>query len=103
MATIAFIGLGHMGLPMACNLISAGHVVHGHDVSSAAISRFVAAGGIAAASVAIDGEDRVGHDRPRREASVADSSSTLCAAASTVSLMIPARQSGVCPTQRTGG
>ena len=52
MATIAFIGLGHMGLPMACNLISAGHVVHGHDVSSAATSRFVAAGGNAAASVA---------------------------------------------------
>jgi 3-hydroxyisobutyrate dehydrogenase len=52
MATIAFIGLGHMGLPMACNLLSAGHVVHGHDVSSAAIARFVAAGGMAAASVA---------------------------------------------------
>ncbi|MGD9511248.1 MAG: 3-hydroxyisobutyrate dehydrogenase [Geminicoccaceae bacterium] len=52
MATIAFIGLGHMGLPMACNLISGGHVVHGHDVSSAATSRFVAAGGTAANSVA---------------------------------------------------
>ena len=36
MATIGFIGLGHMGLPMARNLIKAGHAVAGFDVSSAA-------------------------------------------------------------------
>ncbi|MEN0088309.1 MAG: 3-hydroxyisobutyrate dehydrogenase [Pseudomonadota bacterium] len=29
--TIAFIGLGHMGLPMATNLAAAGHTVIGHD------------------------------------------------------------------------
>jgi 3-hydroxyisobutyrate dehydrogenase len=30
--TIAFIGLGNMGLPMAVNLLKAGHEVHGFDV-----------------------------------------------------------------------
>lgn len=52
MATIGFIGLGHMGLPMACNLLKAGHAVQGHDVSSAAMARLAAAGGVGAASVA---------------------------------------------------
>jgi 3-hydroxyisobutyrate dehydrogenase len=33
MATIAFIGLGHMGLPMARNLTKAGHKVHGFDIA----------------------------------------------------------------------
>ena len=32
MATIAFIGLGNMGGPMAGNLVKAGHVVRGHDL-----------------------------------------------------------------------
>lgn len=31
MSTIAFLGLGHMGGPMAANLVSAGHTVHGFD------------------------------------------------------------------------
>ncbi|WKG04825.1 3-hydroxyisobutyrate dehydrogenase [Mycolicibacterium sp. HK-90] len=31
MTTIAFLGLGHMGGPMAANLASAGHTVHGFD------------------------------------------------------------------------
>ncbi len=31
MTTIAFLGLGHMGGPMAANLVSAGHQVHGFD------------------------------------------------------------------------
>ncbi len=34
--TIAFIGLGNMGLPMATNLVKAGHAVHGFDVVPAA-------------------------------------------------------------------
>lgn len=34
MTTIAFIGLGHMGLPMAANLVNAGHPVHGYDLSA---------------------------------------------------------------------
>lgn len=33
---IAFLGLGHMGLPMARNLAAAGHDITGFDVSSAA-------------------------------------------------------------------
>ena len=32
MATIAFIGLGHMGGPMAANLVKAGHEVRGFDI-----------------------------------------------------------------------
>lgn len=36
MANIAFIGLGNMGLPMASNLVKAGHVVTGCDLSVSA-------------------------------------------------------------------
>jgi 3-hydroxyisobutyrate dehydrogenase len=32
MSTIAFIGLGNMGNPMAANLVKAGHTVHGFDL-----------------------------------------------------------------------
>ncbi|AJC60646.1 MULTISPECIES: 3-hydroxyisobutyrate dehydrogenase [Streptomyces] len=32
-ATLAFIGLGHMGGPMAANLVRAGHRVRGHDTT----------------------------------------------------------------------
>ena len=35
--TIAFLGLGHMGLPMAQNLVKAGHEVVGFDVVPAAV------------------------------------------------------------------
>ncbi|MBV8929083.1 MAG: 3-hydroxyisobutyrate dehydrogenase [Mycobacteriaceae bacterium] len=35
MATIAFLGLGHMGGPMAANLVAAGHTVRGFDPLSA--------------------------------------------------------------------
>ncbi len=52
MARIGFIGLGNMGLPMAQNLIKAGHAVAGHDTAKAAIGRLSAAGGAAATSVA---------------------------------------------------
>src|SRR6201994_1323335 len=31
MTTIAFLGLGHMGGPMAANLVAAGHTVHAFD------------------------------------------------------------------------
>lgn len=36
MTTIAFLGLGHMGGPMAANLIAAGYPVHGFDPVAAA-------------------------------------------------------------------
>ena len=35
MATIAFIGLGNMGGPMAANLVKAGHRVIGNDLVQA--------------------------------------------------------------------
>lgn len=31
MSTVAFLGLGHMGGPMAANLVAAGHTVRGFD------------------------------------------------------------------------
>ena len=52
MATIGFIGLGKMGLPMAVNLVKAGHEVRGFDLSQAALEEFGAAGGTVAGSVA---------------------------------------------------
>jgi 3-hydroxyisobutyrate dehydrogenase len=52
MATIGFIGLGHMGLPMARNLLRAGHAVQGYDVSTAAVARLAEAGGTGTVSVA---------------------------------------------------
>lgn len=57
MSKIAFIGLGHMGLPMACNLIKAGHAVTGFDLVPSALEQLVAAGGKAAVSAreAIEG------------------------------------------------
>jgi 3-hydroxyisobutyrate dehydrogenase len=45
MSRIGFIGLGNMGLPMAQNLIKAGHQVEGVDVNPAAVEKLKAAGG----------------------------------------------------------
>lgn len=45
MARIGFVGLGHMGLPMALNLIKAGHTVTGFDLQAMAMDNFAAAGG----------------------------------------------------------
>ncbi|MFM2041519.1 MAG: 3-hydroxyisobutyrate dehydrogenase [Pseudomonadota bacterium] len=49
MATIAFIGLGNMGLPMARNLLKAGHRVVGFDRAEAALAALEADGGVRAA------------------------------------------------------
>ena len=43
--TIAFVGLGSMGLPMATNLVTAGHAVRGFDMRSDAMDALAAAGG----------------------------------------------------------
>ena len=48
MARVGFIGLGNMGLPMALNLLKAGHQVEGFDVNGAAVDKLVAAGGASA-------------------------------------------------------
>jgi 3-hydroxyisobutyrate dehydrogenase len=50
MARIGFIGLGNMGLPMAQNLLKAGHAVAGFDISKQQVDALVAAGGQAATS-----------------------------------------------------
>ena len=52
MARIAFIGLGNMGLPMAKNLLAAGHEIAGFDLVASAVEALVASGGSAAASAA---------------------------------------------------
>jgi len=52
MSRIAFIGLGNMGLPMATNLVRAGHAVTGLDLSGDALARLVEAGGHAGGSLA---------------------------------------------------
>ncbi len=50
MARIGFIGLGNMGLPMASNLVKAGHTVVGFDLVQSLMDQLVAAGGQVAAS-----------------------------------------------------
>lgn len=44
MTRVAFLGLGHMGLPMAVNLVKAGHDVVGFDVVPAAVQAAADAG-----------------------------------------------------------
>ncbi|MFE3193881.1 NAD(P)-dependent oxidoreductase [Nocardia sp. NPDC059240] len=73
MSSIGFIGLGIMGGPMAGHLVAAGHVVTGYNRSAAAVEKLVAAGGIAAGSVAeaVDGKDVVITMLPQDEQVVA--------------------------------
>ncbi len=67
MATIAFIGLGNMGGPMAKNLLAAGHHLKVFDLSEAALADVAKAG-----------------------AAVADSARLACSGASVVITMLPA-------------
>ncbi|WP_068083047.1 3-hydroxyisobutyrate dehydrogenase [Polycladidibacter stylochi] len=66
---ICFIGLGNMGLPMAQNLLKAGHSVTGYDLSEEARSQFMQAGGGIADSVgaALNGADTVVTMLPKGE------------------------------------
>ncbi|MGC5583719.1 NAD(P)-dependent oxidoreductase [Ornithinimicrobium sp. W1665] len=61
MSTIAFIGLGIMGSPMAVHLQQAGHEVRGHNRSSEKMQPLVDAGGTACGSAAeaVDGAEVV--------------------------------------------
>ena len=52
MSKITFIGLGNMGLPMALNLVKAGHDVTGFDLSDDAKAALQEAGGTAATGIA---------------------------------------------------
>jgi 3-hydroxyisobutyrate dehydrogenase len=56
---ISLIGLGNMGLPMAANLLKAGHDVTGHDVVRTAMDAHAAAGGSVAPTItqAVDGAE----------------------------------------------
>ena len=47
---VAFLGLGNMGLPMALNLVTAGHQVQGFDLVQAQLDAFKAGGGVPAPS-----------------------------------------------------
>jgi 3-hydroxyisobutyrate dehydrogenase len=61
MATIAFIGLGNMGGPMAANLLKAGHQVTVFDLMPAAVAELTTQGASSASSAveAVDGVDFV--------------------------------------------
>ncbi len=61
MSSIAFIGLGHMGGPMAANLVKAGHAVRGFDLSAASLDLARENGVATVASIgeAISGADLV--------------------------------------------
>ena len=52
MATIAFIGLGNMGGPMAANLVKAGHKVVGFDLVQGLLDQAKADGAAIAGSAA---------------------------------------------------
>ena len=52
MSNITFIGLGNMGLPMALNLVKAGHEVTGFDLSDDAKAALREAGGASAETLA---------------------------------------------------
>ena len=61
MATIGFVGLGNMGLPMSANLAKAGHTVNAFDIVAANLNAAKEVGVAAAASAAAaaDGADVV--------------------------------------------
>ncbi|MFO1057035.1 MAG: 3-hydroxyisobutyrate dehydrogenase [Dongiaceae bacterium] len=50
MASIGFVGLGNMGLPMAENLIKAGHRLRVHDLAEEPRAKLAAQGAVAAAT-----------------------------------------------------
>ncbi|MCP0914722.1 3-hydroxyisobutyrate dehydrogenase [Legionella sp. 27cVA30] len=58
MEHIGFVGLGHMGLPMAVNLLKAGYQVTGYDVNPRALQSFAEAGGQTANTVQETARDK---------------------------------------------
>ena len=56
---IGFVGLGTMGLSMACNLVAGGHTVAGYDANQDAAENFSACGGsvVKGAKASADGAD----------------------------------------------
>ena len=62
MAVIGFIGLGNMGLPMATNLVKAGHEVYGYDTEPTILdaAKEVGIGTCERASDAVEGAEPTG-------------------------------------------
>ena len=58
MARIGFVGLGHMGLPMAINLVKAGHQVTGYDLQQSALDQFSKTGGLIAPALKDTAKDQ---------------------------------------------
>src|SRR5258708_23858785 len=58
MADIGFVGLGHMGAPMARNLLKAGHRLHVFDMSPSALASLAEAGATAASGAADVARDK---------------------------------------------
>lgn len=56
MKTIAFVGLGNMGMGMAINLINAGYRVQGADINPKALEKLASVGGVPCASSAEAGQ-----------------------------------------------
>lgn len=52
MKRIGFVGLGHMGLPMAKNLLKAGYTVTGFDIQTQAMNQLQNAGGLLTSNLA---------------------------------------------------
>lgn len=73
MATIAWIGLGHMGSPMTANLVKAGHDVRGFDLSEAALEAARGHGvtTVGSAAEALEGADVVFTMLPKGEHALA--------------------------------
>lgn len=69
MAKYAWIGLGNMGIPMAENLVKAGHTVRGFDLDTAAVESAATVGVTPAGSVAeaVEGADVVFTMLPKGE------------------------------------
>ncbi|MHA7063220.1 NAD(P)-dependent oxidoreductase [Azospirillum argentinense] len=59
MTTVGFIGLGSMGMPMACNLLARGFALRGFDVRRESVAALEARGGrgVDSAAAAADGAD----------------------------------------------
>lgn len=80
MKQIAFIGLGHMGAPMATNLLKAGYLLNVFDLVQSAVDGLVAAGASAARSArdAVQGADVVISMLPASTSKACTSTTMAC-------------------------
>ena len=90
MATIGFIGLGNMGVPMAGNLVKKGHEVRGFDLVAANVEKAAARGvrRVASAADAAKGADAIMTMLPAGKDTLAVWGSGLLEAAAPATLII---------------